>query len=241
MFYFLRTKTLFALSANETSGESLANDIKQEALELIEHLAQLCQIFQKNNMNKEEIDSEDIGDLFRNLHTLKGLSQMGGLLETVAMTHCVEDYVELIRSGKMKLESDVIELLQDVQYALDQIFKIYPDTIDADLVMDLERIQIEFEEKLKKINPPQEETIVENESLSVQNEDISVQEEENTAFNKFISRAENIYAVLFKNSEYKSCEELKSGTHADNISRVGDFILFRVNSIFYSDVFLFRF
>ena len=71
----------------------------------------MCQVFQKNIIAQEEISIEDVGELFRNLHTLKGLSQMANLLEVVAMTHSIEDYVELIRSQKVKLDKENEEVI----------------------------------------------------------------------------------------------------------------------------------
>lgn len=218
-------------------GGDLANDIKQEAQELVERLVHLCQTFQKNLMSNEEVSLEDVGELFRNLHTLKGLSQMGGLLETVAMAHAVEDYVELVRSEKVKLEKEIIELLFDAQHTFDEVYKSYPNTIDPDILMELDRLKLEFEEKAKAVKngstPAASQEITTSQEASgmatpQEANGVTISKEENESFNKFIPRSENICAVFFKNSEYKTVDELKAGTHADNISRVGDFILYRV-------------
>ncbi len=233
MHHFFKQKSLILFS----QGESLTEDIQQESRELIDHLILLCQGFKKTFISNQKVTLEEIGDLFRTLHTLKGLSQMANLLETVSMTHAVEDYIELIRSQKVELTEEIVELLFDVQHTLDEIYRKFPQTADIVILAEQEKLSLEFTlkanafyEKLEE-NSQEGKTALPSLDTPAPDQDehpSSITEEENQLFSKFISRPEHIFALLLKNGEYLSVDDLKHGSQIDNISRVGDLILLRV-------------
>ena len=233
-------KRFASILTPEQTDSGLAEELKNEATELYERLEALCQGFQEHLIANEEVPLEESQELFRTLHTLKGLSQMANLTEMVAMAHAVEDYIEFVRSEKVKLVKEVIELVSDAQNVFEQVYKAYPQPIDPDVLMEAERIVHEFHAKsdfLKNGGTPSEaapppaaatsEPAAEG-AGTVSNSNV-VSEEENASFNKFTTRVEKLFAVFFNDDKYKTLEELKAGPQVDNISRVGDFVLYRAS------------
>ncbi len=221
---------VFILAA-EQSDSGLAEELKNEATELYERLAVLCQDFQEHLIANEEVPLEESQELFRTLHTLKGLSQMANLAEMVAMAHAVEDYIEFVRSEKVKLVKEVIELVSDAQNVFEQVYKAYPKAIDPDVLMEADRIVREFHAKSDFVKnggqapPSSAETTAPASSVASG----EITDEENAAFAKFTPRVEKLFALTFKDATYKTLDDLKAGNHYDNISRVGDFILLRAS------------
>ena len=101
----------------------------------------------KHLIANEDVPLEKSQELFRTLHTLKGLSQMANLTEMVAMAHAVEDYIEFVRSEKVKLTKEIIELVSDAQNVFEQVYKAYPNPIDPDVLMEADRLVHEFHAK----------------------------------------------------------------------------------------------
>jgi two-component system chemotaxis sensor kinase CheA len=200
----------------EQSDSSLAQELKNEATELYERLATLCQGFQEHLIANEDIPLEESQELFRTLHTLKGLSQMAHLSDMVSMAHAVEDYVELVRSEKVKLAKEIIELISDAQHVFEQVYKTYPASpLEPDVLMEAQRLVTEFHQRTSI-------------AKGVAGATPSFTPEENAQFLKFKKRSEKIYAVLFPKETYSSLENLQGGKHVDNISRVGDFIVQKI-------------
>jgi two-component system chemotaxis sensor kinase CheA len=232
-------KRFASILTPEQTDSGLAEELKNEATELYERLAALCQGFQEHLIANEEVPLEESQELFRTLHTLKGLSQMANLTEMVAMAHAVEDYIEFVRSEKVKLVKEVIELVSDAQNVFEQVYKAYPKPIDPDVLMEAERIVHEFHAKsdfVKNGGAPSDAAPAEAAASepaaegagTVSNSNV-VSEEENASFNKFTTRVEKLFAIFFNDAKYKTLEELKAGPQVDNISRVGDFVLYRAS------------
>jgi chemotaxis protein histidine kinase CheA len=230
-------KRFVFILAPEQSDSGLAEELKNEATELYERLAVLCQGFQEHLIENEEVPLEESQELFRTLHTLKGLSQMANLAEMVAMAHAVEDYIEFVRSEKVKLVKEVIELVSDAQNVFEQVYKSYPKAIDPDVLMEAERIVHEFHAKSDAVKnggapaeaPPSAAAGTPPAAGASGSGGGVITDEENAAFAKFTPRVENLFAISFKDATYKTIDELKAGSHYDNISRVGDFILLRAS------------
>ncbi|APJ03863.1 chemotaxis protein CheA [Silvanigrella aquatica] len=229
-------RSVFILAPDQTDS-GLAQELKNEATELYERLAGLCQGFQEHLIANEEVPLEESQELFRTLHTLKGLSQMANLAEMVAMAHAVEDYIEFVRSEKVKLIKEVIELISDAQNVFEQVYKAYPSVIESDVLMEANRIVHEFHALADIVknggqpatggavaSPPSGEPPA---AAGGGGGVTPLTDEENANYAKFVPRIENLFALSLKDGTYKTIDELKAGKHYDNISRVGDFILLR--------------
>lgn len=69
-----------------------------------------------------ESDSENvahINEIFRIAHTLKGMSGTMGFTKVADLTHKMENVLDLIRNGKMKVNSDIVDALFDCLDALE--------------------------------------------------------------------------------------------------------------------------
>lgn len=62
-------------------------------------------------MLEETQDQELINRIFRYVHTLKGSSGIGGFSNIYEFTHSLENLLEMVRSGKMEADQQIIDLL----------------------------------------------------------------------------------------------------------------------------------
>jgi two-component system chemotaxis sensor kinase CheA len=72
----------------------------------LEHLNELLLSAEKN-----QEDMDIINEIFRVAHTFKGMSATMGFASMTALTHSMEDLLGLVRSGKMVLSSDDVDVL----------------------------------------------------------------------------------------------------------------------------------
>lgn len=88
-------------------------------------------------------DNELLNTIFRAMHTIKGAAQFVGLEKVSALSHALEDLLDLLREGKKQATMDIIDVL--IQ-AKDRI---------SELVNDLERSQTEdteVDDLIEKLN-----------------------------------------------------------------------------------------
>ena len=67
-----------------------------------EHLIHLAE-------NKEE--QAELQEVFRNIHTIKGMAATMGFADMAHLTHEIEDALDLIRKGKRVITTELLELL----------------------------------------------------------------------------------------------------------------------------------
>lgn len=93
--------------------EGLLKDYFDEAYSQIDLMESNLLILEKNAEDKEAIDS-----IFRAAHTLKGGSATVQMDEITKFTHLLEDAMDEVRSGKIKVDANIVDTLLD---ALDVI------------------------------------------------------------------------------------------------------------------------
>lgn len=86
--------------------ESLLKDYFDEAYNQIDIIESNLLILEKNSNDKDAIDA-----IFRAAHTLKGGSATVHMDELTNFTHLLEDAMDEIRSGKVKITSNIIDTL----------------------------------------------------------------------------------------------------------------------------------
>ncbi len=59
------------------------------------------------------IDHAVLNEVFRNVHTLKGMSGIYDLKEMASLAHSLEDTLDLLRFGRITLDYDVLDLVMD--------------------------------------------------------------------------------------------------------------------------------
>jgi two-component system chemotaxis sensor kinase CheA len=60
---------------------------------------------------EEDFSNELLNDIFRHIHTLKGSSGIAGFNEMYEFTHQLEYLLDLMRSGKLKIDKGIVDLL----------------------------------------------------------------------------------------------------------------------------------
>lgn len=77
--------------------------------EATEHLQNLNQCLLALETNPK--DSKIINEIFRSAHTLKGMSGTMGFLKMQELTHNMENVLDIIRNGKLDVNSEIIDVL----------------------------------------------------------------------------------------------------------------------------------
>ncbi len=90
----------------DPNNEELLKDFFAEAEQQVEQLESNILVIENDPSNHEAID-----EIFRAAHTLKGGSATVEMMELSHFTHVVEDVLDEIRSDRLKVDEDVVDLL----------------------------------------------------------------------------------------------------------------------------------
>ena len=90
----------------DPNNEELLKDFFAEAEQQVEQLESNILVIENDPTNHEAID-----EIFRAAHTLKGGSATVEMMELSHFTHSVEDVLDEIRSDRVKVDEDVVDLL----------------------------------------------------------------------------------------------------------------------------------
>jgi len=134
--------------------DNLVQGFMDEAAELIGSMEESLLM-----LESDQNDKEAIGSVFRVMHTLKGSGAMFGFNSVTSFTHLLENIYESIRSGKIELNEEILNLTFE---SVDLIKRLLISTEDpkGDVKKEYDRLIAIFEDvvqnkKTKKI----EETI----------------------------------------------------------------------------------
>jgi two-component system chemotaxis sensor kinase CheA len=81
-----------------------------EAQELVEALGRDL-VGLDEALRKEQVDAELVNEVFRGVHTLKGLSGLFGATRVAGLSHQLEDVLDDLRLGRIDLTTGVLDLL----------------------------------------------------------------------------------------------------------------------------------
>lgn len=73
-----------------------------------EHIENISKILEKK---QETLSEEDINSLFREAHSIKGISAAMGYNDISELSHCMENILGQIRSGKLVMNNNIREIL----------------------------------------------------------------------------------------------------------------------------------
>ena len=90
----------------DPNNEELLKDFFAEAEQQVEQLESNILVIESDPSNRDAID-----EIFRAAHTLKGGSATVEMTELSHFTHSVEDVLDEIRSDRIKIDEDVVDLL----------------------------------------------------------------------------------------------------------------------------------
>lgn len=163
-------------------AEELTENIEQKLIELRE-------IIKDGNESPELINS-----LFRDFHSLKGISGMFGFSNLSKLSHQLESFLDKIRLGKVDLDDQVIEVLIDGKDIMHEVIAQISErnTDDYDIEDFLEKISIIFtkqQKELEKKKDTQKSAI--NELIQV------LTEYEEHRLQENIKKGKKIYTIKF--------------------------------------------
>ncbi len=102
-----------------------------EAEELLDTLSRDLANFESQGQN---VRPELINNIFRNVHSLKGLAGMLGFAEISELSHNLEDMLDKLRMGKISISRDLVDLLYDSVDSLNRLIIAINDPSVAGLV-----------------------------------------------------------------------------------------------------------
>lgn len=98
------------MADSKDKGEGVREEFLAEAQELIEALSRDLLVLD-HGQQQNSVDPETVNDLFRGVHTLKGLAGMFGFTKLGRLAHCLEDLLEDMRLGRVALNQSVLDIL----------------------------------------------------------------------------------------------------------------------------------
>jgi two-component system, chemotaxis family, sensor kinase CheA len=102
-----------AYSMNEGGGRGdggARDDFFSEAQELVDGLGRDLLMLDEM-LKKGHVEPEIINDVFRGVHTLKGLSGLFGATRMAGLSHQLEDVLDELRLGRIDVDAGVLDLL----------------------------------------------------------------------------------------------------------------------------------
>ena len=127
-----------------SDDHSAVDDFLAESQELIDLLSR--DVLRLEVRDKTEAESQqNFNDLFRTVHTLKGLSAMFGFADLSRLAHILEDLLDDLRLGKLTLDDRVLDLLYEGTEGLSGLLRSNQEGGNATL--DLEA----FAESIKRL------------------------------------------------------------------------------------------
>ena len=91
-------------------GDKARDEFLSEAQELVDGLGRdLLQI--DESLRKGKVDAELINDVFRGVHTLKGLSGLFGAARMAGLSHELENVLDDLRLGRVEISQPVLDTL----------------------------------------------------------------------------------------------------------------------------------
>jgi len=118
--------------------DSLIQGFIEEANELIAKLEEALL-----NLENNPTDNESVASVFRVMHTLKGSGAMFGFHSVSSFTHLLENIYDSIRSNKLKLNTEILNLTFDSVDLIKALLK--HNEITAEIKPDYDRLLKEFE------------------------------------------------------------------------------------------------
>ena len=97
-----------------------------------EHLQSLNDGLLSLESNPEEIDV--LNEIFRNAHTLKGMSATMGYTKTAELTHDMENLLDMLRKKQLKVNGDIVDVLFECVDSLTEMIENIGNGESEDLV-----------------------------------------------------------------------------------------------------------
>lgn len=93
--------------------DNVQQEFLAEAQELVEALSRDLLLLDEAHQREERIDPGLINEIFRSVHTLKGIAGMFGYKHVGAVAHALEDLLDDLRLGRTMLGQELLDALFD--------------------------------------------------------------------------------------------------------------------------------
>ena len=103
-------------------SQDMMNELKAESVELVERFTGTWMTINALLEQGRTVGRAEIDELFRILHSLKGLSEIAELPRLVSALHLLEDRLTDVRAEKSSLDNKDLETLAECQLLLEKIF-----------------------------------------------------------------------------------------------------------------------
>ncbi|MEM6960376.1 MAG: chemotaxis protein CheA [Myxococcota bacterium] len=130
-------------------GEGVREEFLAEAQEIVESLSRdLLLLDQGQKENRVEPDL--VNEVFRGVHTLKGIAGMFGYHQVGAIAHALEDLLDDLRLGRVDLTPDVLDVLFQ---GVENFYRLLAETKKSNepAEVNLE----EFAQSIERVSSPQ--------------------------------------------------------------------------------------
>jgi len=97
------------------------------------------------------LDEENINELFRSIHTIKGSADLLGMLEIVSLAHKVEDLLSEVRDGNIEFTDAICDLFVELKKFIAILVENILNGIE--LTSDIIDLQAKFEKEIVKYMP----------------------------------------------------------------------------------------
>lgn len=141
------------MADSKDKGEGVREEFLAEAQELIEALSRDLLVLD-HAQQQNAVDPETVNDLFRGVHTLKGLAGMFGFTKLGQLAHCLEDLLEDMRLGRVALNQSVLDILFE---GVDTFQRLLAEAKDPEEVAE---VDVEhFEQNIKNLAVSQKSSV----------------------------------------------------------------------------------
>ena len=93
--------------------DNVQQEFLAEAQELVEALSRDLLLLDEAHHRSERMDPRLVNEIFRGVHTLKGIAGMFGYKHVGAVAHALEDLLDDLRLGRSALGPRLIDVLFD--------------------------------------------------------------------------------------------------------------------------------
>src|ERR1700745_3452554 len=95
----------------DTPQDKAREEFFSEAQELVDGLGRDLLPLDENLKRGSLVDPELVNDVFRAVHTLKGLAGLFGAARMTGLSHELEDVLDDLRLGRIEVSTGVLDLL----------------------------------------------------------------------------------------------------------------------------------
>jgi two-component system chemotaxis sensor kinase CheA len=98
------------LAGGGDNGDDVRDEFLAEAQEIVEALSRDLLVLDQGQKEGHP-DPDLVNEVFRGVHTLKGIAGMFGYHQVGAVAHALEDLLDDLRLGRVELSQEVLDVL----------------------------------------------------------------------------------------------------------------------------------